>query len=256
MSVALHATVDGPADAPVVVLGSSLGTTGDLWQPQMAELTSRFRVVRYDHRGHGGSPVPPGSYRLEDLGGDVLALLDRLGIARAHQAGLSMGGMVAMWLAAHAPERVDRLALMCTSAQLGPPSQWVDRAAAVRAGGMPAITDMVLGRWLTPDFTANHAGVVAWVRRMFNATPPEGYAACCGVLEHMDLTGDLPSISAPTLVIAGADDPATPPEHAERIVAGIPEARLEIVPHAAHLASVEQPSTVGKLLVDFLGGGS
>jgi 3-oxoadipate enol-lactonase len=254
VSVALHYTVDGPAEAPVLVLGSSLGTTGEMWQPQLSMLADRFRVVRYDHRGHGGSPVPPGPYRIDDLGGDVLALLDHLGLARVHLAGLSMGGMVGMWLAAHAPERVDRLALLCTSALLGPPSTWVERAAAVRAGGMAAIADAVLARWFTPGFFAEHPGVVGWARRLLMSTPPEGYANCCAVIETMDLTGDLPAITAPTLVVAGADDPATPPSHAESIVDGIPDARLEIVPDSAHVASIEQPAVVGQLLVSFLGG--
>jgi len=255
MSVALHYTVDGPADAPLLVLGSSLGTTGEMWQPQLEALTEHFRVVRYDHRGHGGSPVPPDPYRIEDLGGDVLALLDHLELERVHLGGLSMGGMVAMWVAAHAPQRVDRLALLCTSALLGPPSMWVERATAVRDGGMNAIADAVLARWFTPGFTQRHAGVVAWARRMLTSVPPEGYANCCAVIETMDLTGDLPAITAPTLVIAGADDPATPPiPHGSTIVDGIAGARMEVVPDSAHIASIEQPAAVSRLLVEFLGG--
>jgi 3-oxoadipate enol-lactonase len=255
MSVALHYTVDGPAGAPVLVLGSSLGTTGEMWQPQIATLGEHFRVVRYDHRGHGGSPVPPGPYQMADLGGDVLALLDHLGVARAHLAGSSMGGMAAMWVAAHAPDRVDRLALLCTSALLGPPSMWVERASAVRDGGMAAIAEATVARWFTPGFARQHAGVVGWARRLLTSTPPEGYASCCAAIETMDLTGDLPAITAPTLVIAGADDPATPPvPHGSTIVDGIKDAQLEVVPDSAHMASIEKPDVVGQLLVKFLGG--
>ena len=255
MTVALHYRVDGAADRPILVLGSSLGTTGEIWQPQLPALTERFRVVRYDHRGHGGSPAPAGPYRIDQLGGDVLALLDRLEIARAHLAGLSLGGQVAMWLAAHAPQRVDRLALVCTAARFGTAQLWAERAATVRSEGTAAVADAVIGRWFTPDFAAGHAGVVAWARRLLTSTPAEAYAACCDALRDADLTAALPAITAPTLVIAGAADPAAPPEAAHRIAAGVPGARVAVVPDAAHLATVEQPDTVTRLLVDFLEGG-
>jgi 3-oxoadipate enol-lactonase len=136
VSEALEYTVDGPADAPVLVLGNSLGTSVAMWRPQLAALTERYRVVRYDHRGHGRSPVPPGRYQLDELGGDLLALLDRLDLNRVHLGGLSLGGMVAMWVAAHAAERVDRLALLCTSARLGPPELWQQRARTVTEQGI------------------------------------------------------------------------------------------------------------------------
>lgn len=251
MTVQLHYTLDGPPDAPVLVLGSCLGTTGAMWQPQMSALTSRFRVVRYDHRGHGKSPVPQGPYAIEDLGRDVLALLDSLGLARVHLGGLSLGGMVAMWVAASAPSRVDRLALLCTSAQLGPPSRWSSRAAEVQAGGMAAVADAVTARWFTPSFAASHQAVVGWARSMLLASPVAGYAACCAAIETMDLTPSLGAITAPTLVVAGSHDEATPPSHLSLIASAIPGARLEEVP-AAHLANVEQPALVGDLLLDFL----
>ncbi|HEX6683672.1 MAG TPA: 3-oxoadipate enol-lactonase [Candidatus Limnocylindrales bacterium] len=252
MTVPLHYTLDGPADAPVLVLGSSLGTAGAMWQPQMEALTARFRVLRYDHRGHGGSPVPPGPYTLADLGGDLLALLDILELREVRLGGLSLGGMVAMWVAANAPERVERLALLCTSAKLGPPSVWSDRIAGVRAGGVAAVADAVLERWFTPEFAARHAGVVAWARRMLVTTPEEGYVGCCAAIQHMDLVPDLARIGAPTLVIAGDRDPSTPPPHLEQIAAGIGGAKLEIVPDAAHLANVQQPETVNRLLLEWL----
>jgi 3-oxoadipate enol-lactonase len=255
VTVELEYTVDGPDDAPVLVLGSSLGTTMAMWEPQVPALAQRFRVVRYDHRGHGGSPVPPGTYRIDELGGDLLALLDALDLRRVHLGGLSLGGMVAMWAAAHAPERVDRLVLLCTSARLGPPEMWADRAAAVRAGGTASIADMMVGRWFTPDLAAVKPDVVAWGKGMITGTPDAGYAACCDAIQVMDLVPVLGKITAPTLVIAGADDPATPADpHAYRISAGIPDARVEVVPGAAHLANVEQPEVVTRLMLDFLGG--
>jgi 3-oxoadipate enol-lactonase len=252
--VSVHYTVDGPEDAPVLLLGSSLGTDGRMWTPQVPVLAQRFRLVRYDHRGHGRSPVPPGPYQLDDLGGDVLALLDHLGVARAHLGGLSLGGMVAMWLAINAPDRVRRLALVCTSARLGPPRMWADRAAAVRAGGLGAIAEAVIARWTTPEHARTQPDVVDGLRQMLLATPPEGYAAACHAIETMDLEGDLGRITAPTLVIAGLADEATPPAHAQRIVGLIPGARLALVAGAAHLANVTRPELVGNLLADFLSG--
>ena len=255
MSVTLWHTVDGPEDAPVLVLGNSLGTTVEMWEPQLPVLTKRFRVVRYDHRGHGGSPVPPGEYRLDELGADVLAMLDTLELERVHLGGLSLGGMVAMWVAAHAPERVDRLALLCTSAKLGPPEMWATRAETVRAQGTEAIADVIVGRWFTPGFAERLPEAILWARRLLTGISAEGYAGCCAAVQHMDLIPVLGDIAAPTLVIAGAEDPATPPDaHARWIAAGIPDARLEIVPDAAHLANVEQPDLVNHLLLHFLGG--
>ena len=251
MTVPLHYTLDGPPGAPVVVLGSSLGTNRGMWQPQMEALTASLRVLRYDHRGHGGSPVPPGPYSLAELGGDLLALLDILELPRVRLGGLSLGGMVAMWVAANAPERVESLALLCTSAQLGPPSMWRDRVSAVRQGGVAAIADAVLDRWFTPEFTARHAGVVGWARRMLVTTPDEGYVGCCAAIETMDLVPSLSTISAPALVIAGERDPATPPPHLEQIAAGIAGSRLEVLPDVAHLANVERPEAVNRLLLEF-----
>lgn len=254
-AVPLHHAVAGPPGAPVVVLGGSLGSTLAMWDPQVPGLAERFRLVRYDHRGHGGSPVPPGPYTVADLGADVLALLDRLGVERAHLVGLSLGGMVATWLAAHAPERVDRAALLCTSALLGPARLWADRAAAVRAAeDTGAVADAVVARWFTPAYAAREPDRVAAARAMIAATPPDGYAACCGAIERMDLTGDLSAVTAPTLVVAGAEDLAAPVPHAERLVAGIRGARLAVVPDAAHLANLEQPAAVTTLLLDHLTG--
>lgn len=251
-----HWAASGSTDAPLLVLGGSLGTTGAMWRPQLATLAARFRVVRYDHRGHGRSAVPPGPYRIDDLGGDLLELLDLVaGPDRpVHLAGLSLGGMVALWVAANAPDRVDRLALLCTAARLEPAEMWTGRAEAVRAGGTAAIVDAVSARWFTPAFAADNPAVVATYRTALADTPTEGYAGCCEAIAAMDLTGCLPSVRAETLVIAGADDPATPPAYARAIAAGIPSARVAVLSDAAHLANVEQPVLVGSLLVDFFSG--
>lgn len=246
--------IDGPDDAPVLVLSNSVGSDWQMWDGLVPALTTRFRVLRYNTRGHGESEVPPGPYTIADLAADLVGLLDELGVARAHLAGLSLGGMTGMWLAAHEPSRVDRLALLCTSALLGPAQMWVDRAALVRAEGTRVIADAGVRRWLTEEFIAEQPETVAWCRAMMVGTSAEGYAGCCEAIGAMDLRPDLPSITAPTMIIAGADDPATPPSHAEVIAAGIPGARLHVVAHAAHLATVEQPAIIAELLLRHFGG--
>ncbi|MEV6560410.1 3-oxoadipate enol-lactonase [Nocardia sp. NPDC051756] len=243
----------GPADGPPIVLSGSLGSDMRMWEPQVTALAEAgYRVVRYDHRGHGGSPVPSGPYSLADLGSDVLALLDRLQIRRAHFVGLSLGGMVGMWVGGHVPDRLRTLTLCCTSAELGPPSGWADRATLVRAQGTKAVAAAAVGRWFTPQWRAANPELTTGYAEMVAATPAEGYAACCAAIETMDIVTHLATISAPTLVIAGADDPATPPPHAERIVETIPLARLEIVSPAAHLANVEQPDAINDLILGHL----
>jgi 3-oxoadipate enol-lactonase len=249
----LHSEIAGPADAPVLVMGSSLGTSLEMWDPQLS-LAERLRLVRHDHRGHGRSPVPPEPYEIEDLGRDVVALLDALEIERASYCGLSIGGMVGMWLGANAPERIDRLVLMCTSAHLPPAEGWAERAANVReAGTVEVVADAVVARWLTPAYADEHPELVAELRAMLVATDPDGYAACCGAIERMDLRDQLARISAPTLVISGADDEATPPEHQQLIAGSIPGARLATVAPAAHLAAVERPAEVNALIAAHLG---
>jgi 3-oxoadipate enol-lactonase len=238
----------------VLLMGSSLGTTAAMWDPQLEALSARLRVLRFDHRGHGRSPVPAGPYTIEQLAGDVLALVDGLGIERFSYAGLSLGGMVGMWLAAHVPHRLDRLALVCTSAYLPPAEDWLGRAKAVRAGGTASIAEVVLARWFTPSFAKESPEVVARLAAGLADTPDEGYAACCEAVAVMDLRPILPRITAPVLVIAAADDPSTPPEHGALIAATAPGARLVVVPSAAHLASVEQADTVTTLLVQHFAG--
>jgi 3-oxoadipate enol-lactonase len=238
---------DPSSNAPAIVLSNSIGTDLSLWDAQVPVLNEHFRVLRYDQHGHGRSPAAQGPYDLQRLGTDVLGLLDRAGIERAHFAGVSLGGMSGMWLAEHAADRIDRLALVCTSARLDPDS-WQDRAALVRSQGMEPLVEATLDRWFTPAYPDR-----ARFGRMLRACDPAGYAGCCEAISTMDILDGLGTITAPTLVIAGRDDPATPPAHAERIAAAIPGARLEILPDAAHLANAEQAEAVNRLFVDHFG---
>ncbi|EHN10205.1 Beta-ketoadipate enol-lactone hydrolase [Patulibacter medicamentivorans] len=247
----LHHQVTGPPEAPVIVLSNSLGTDTRLWDLQVDALSERLRVVRYDHRGHGRSPVPRGPYALQDLSRDVLRLLDHLGVARASLCGVSLGGMVGIWLGAYAPERIERLVLCCTSAHLPPGDAWVERARAVRAAGSTAVVaDAVLARWLTADGLDEDPVRAAALRSMLVATPAEGYAGCCEAISRLDLRDALGRIVAPTLAIAGADDPATPPEHLRAIANGILGARLEVLEGAAHLANLERPDALTALVLE------
>jgi 3-oxoadipate enol-lactonase len=242
----------GPAGAPVVVLSCSLGTDRSMWDSQVPALTQRFRVLRYDLRGHGASPVPPGPYEIADLGSDLVALLDRLELESVNLVGVSIGGMLSLWTAAHHPERVERMVACCTSAYIDPTGSYRERALAVRADGMEPLADAALERWFTPAFRTAHPEVAAHMRSVLVSVPPEGYAGCCEALADMDLRGDLPAVQAPTLVIAGEDDPATPPEHGALIADGVPDARLEVVASARHLASIEQSARVNQLILRHL----
>ncbi len=247
----IHYRLDGPGDAPVLLLSNSLGTAMGMWDLQLSAFASRFRVLRYDSRGHGDSDAPAGPYTIERLGQDALDLLDALGIDRAHVCGVSKGGMVGMWLGTRAPDRVGRLALCNTSARMEPASAWDGRIRAVREGGMAAVTDAVLARWFTPAFREARADRVEPVRRMLLATPSEGYAACCAAIRDMDQRETIRAIRAPTLVVVGAHDPSTPPEHGRLVADRIPGARLVTLP-AAHLSNIEAASAYNEAVLDFL----
>lgn len=243
----LHHRFDGDPGAPVVVLAGSLGSTLAMWEPQLPALAQRFLVLRYDHPGHGGSPVPDAGVTIDDLGEAVVALLDELGLERVSFCGLSLGGMVGMWLASTAPERVDQLALCCTAPRFGPARRWQERADAVRARGMEAVAEAVLERWFTPGLRAP-----ARYREMLLATPAEGYARCCEAIRDADLRPHLSAIEASTLVVVGARDPAVS-EDDTRLLAGIRGARV-VALEAAHLANVEQPSAFADALLEHLAG--
>ncbi len=238
----------GPEDAPVVLLGSSLGATHEMWAPQLGVLAERFRVVAFDHRGHGGSEVPPGPYTIEDLGGDVIELLDTLGVDQASYVGISLGGAVGLWLAENAPERFHRFALLCPPAYPAAGAQmWTDRAATVRAEGTQAITEATLGRWFLPDFTD-----IEPLRQQLLDTPDEGYAACCEALGSMDLRDKLADITAPVLLVTAEQDASIPPETVIPLASAIPGAHLEIIENAAHLVTYSHPEIINPLLLAHL----
>lgn len=241
---------DGPADAPILILSNSLGTDHTMWDRQMPTFTRHFRVLRYDSRGHGASVVLPGPYTIEMLGQDALALCNALDIRAAHFCGLSMGGMVGMWLAAHAPERIDRLALCNTSARMGPPRLWDARIASVRQWGMESIIAAVLERWFTPSFFEREPEVVARMRQRLALTPAEGYVACCEAIRDMDMRTSLSRIRAKTLVVAGSLDAASPPANGRFLAETIPDGHyLEFL--AAHIANVEVGQPFSDALVRF-----
>jgi 3-oxoadipate enol-lactonase len=255
VSVEAEYTLEGPDDAPVVVFSNSLGTTGVMWDAQAAALSERFRVLRYNARGHGGTPAPPGPYAIGDLAGDLLELLDRLELESVSFCGLSIGGMTGMWLGAHAPERIDRLAICCTGLQLPTAEMWTERAALVRREGMGAVVDATIERWFTPGFPERSPEVVARIRESFLTTDPEGYAGCCEALAEFDMRGRLGGVGAPTLVIAGEDDPVGTPERAAAIGDEIEDSRVVVLPEARHLAAVEQAGAVTRELEQLLSVG-
>jgi 3-oxoadipate enol-lactonase / 4-carboxymuconolactone decarboxylase len=248
---------DGPPDAPVLVLLNSIGTTTEMWTPCLAPLVEQFRVIRVDTRGHGASAASPPGTRctIADLGADLVAVLDDLRVERVHVAGVSLGAMTAMWLAIHQPARVARLALLCTAAYLPTGASYLERAAAVRARGMPAVADVPGRVWVTSALAERDPTLVAGLQAMLAGVDAETYAQCCEALAGLDLRADLGRIAAPTLVACGSADTATPPALAEALVAAIPGARLERL-DAAHLAPVEQPGAVAHLLLEHFGGGA
>ena len=248
----LHHRLDGPAEAPVIALPSSLGTTTELWDANAGAWMETFRVLRYDQRGHGGSEVPRGPYSIDDLGRDFIALLDELGLERVFFCGLSLGGATGMWVGAHAPERIENLVLACTSARFGDPGQWVARAASARTAGVESIADRVIARWFTPEFAEERPDVVSQFRSVLVSTPREGYAGCCEALAGWDFRGHLTRVRRPTLVVAGVNDGATPLAHSRLLAERIPRAKLVVLPRAAHLANVEQNDAFSSLVAEHL----
>ena len=246
--------VDGDAASPALILGNSLGTTLEMWEPQVAAFAARFRLIRYDTRGHGGSPVTPGPYGFEDLGQDVLAVLDALDVERAAFCGISMGGHTGLWLGIHAGRRFNAITVCNSAARIGTEQAWNERAAMVRAGGaagMRALADSAPGRWFTDGFAQAHPAVVRRAQGWIAGIDPEGYAACCEALAASDLRGGLGRIATPTLLLAGAFDPVTTVADAEAMQAGIAGSQLAVVP-ASHLSNLEAPQAFGQTVLDFL----
>jgi 3-oxoadipate enol-lactonase len=249
--VRTHYLWDGPEDAPVVVLSNSLGSDLSMWDAQVPLLAKDFRVLRYDTRGHGQSSVPPGPYTIEQLGGDLLGLLDGLGLERVSFCGLSMGGVIGMWLGTHAPLRIYKLLLCNTGAKIGTDDMWSSRIAQLSAAGMPAIVEMTLDRWFTPAFRASHPDEIEAVRRMIQNTPLEGYIANCEALRTADLRDAIASIHNPTLVIVGEHDPATPPELGQFIADEIPFS-LYVELDSAHMSAIEAADAFAETARSFL----
>jgi 3-oxoadipate enol-lactonase len=248
----LWVEVEGPQRAPALVLSNSLGTDLHMWDAQAASFAQRFRLVRYDRRGHGKSGVSSGPYTMERLGRDALAIADGLCLAKFDWCGLSMGGMEGMWLAANAPARIDRLILSNTSCYYPDKRYWDERIAAVAAsGGLGSLADRILGLWFSQEFRARAPAAVAPLQAMLAATQVEGYIACCAAIRDMDHRDLLPRITAPTLVIAGREDQATPVAAAQFIHSRIPGAALTIL-EAAHISNVEQPTLYADAVLRFL----
>jgi len=246
--------VDGAESADTLVLINSLGTDLRLWEPQMAELTQHFRVVRYDCRGHGESDVAPGPTSIDRLGADLVALLDCLNVERAHLCGLSLGGFIALWAASYHRERVGRAVCANTAARIGTTESWDDRMRAVRAGGMSAISEAVVGRFLGAPFRAAHPDVTRRITDMVEATPPAGYLAACAALRDADLHTVVSRIRAPSLILAGELDQSTPLHQSEELHTAIAGSELVVLPGAAHLTNVEQAEEFTRVVTNFLRG--
>lgn len=248
-----HYELDGPADAPVLVLSNSLGTDLSMWEPQLPAFTHHFRVLRYDTRGHGGSAVTPGPYTIEQLARDVPALLDALGVERASFCGLSMGGAIGTWLATHAADRFEKVVVCNTAARFGTPEVWNARIDAVRKGGTAAIAQGVIERWFTEGFRARNPKIVETIRRTLLNTLAPGYIACCEAVRDVDQRESLAGVSLPTLVIAGTRDPSTPPADGRFLAERIPGARY-VELDTAHLSNLEAPEAFSEAVVSFLRG--
>lgn len=241
-------------EGPWLMLSHSLGTDLSMWDEQMAVLTPRFRVLRFDTRGHGGSSAPPGAYDFPMLSADVLGLMDALEIDKTHFVGISMGGMIAQHVAFAAAERIDRLVLVSTTSRYPPEAKaiWRQRIEDVGRHGIEPLVAPTLERWFTPPFRAARPNVMARIAALIRATPVAGYIGCCHAISSLALSAELSRLSSPTLVVAGADDSGTPPAMGQEIAAAIPGARIELLADASHLCCIEQPAGFNRLLLDFL----
>jgi 3-oxoadipate enol-lactonase len=247
----LNVEVEGRDDAPVLMLSNSLGTDLHMWDPQMPEFTRHFRVVRYDRRGHGKSGVSKGPYSFERFGRDILAIIDALKIKKMNWCGLSMGGMDGQWLGANAADRIERLVLANTNFYYADKTPWADRIKFVHEKGLAAFVDTNMERWFTKGFRERAPQEIDRMKQMFLASNRDGYAACVEAIRDMDFRASNLGIATPTLVIVGAQDPATPPSYGEEIARQIKGAKLVSL-DAAHISNVEQPAAFSKAVLDFL----
>lgn len=252
--VHVNCQLSGPEDAPLVVLSHSLGSSGIMWEQQVRELVERYRVLRYDTRGHGGSDAPAGPYSLDMLGDDVVAMLDVLDIERGHWVGISMGGMIGQNLALRHPERLASLVLCDTTSRVPEQarSMWDERIATAERSGLGPLCEETLERWFTPPFLAADGPEIRSIREQFLATPTSGYVGCCQAIRELDYTDRLGGISLPVQLIVGAEDPSTPPDASRVIQAQISGAALTLVDNAYHLCNVEQPAAFNRALLGFL----
>ncbi len=247
----IHYALEGQSGAPVLVFSNSLGANYSMWNPQAAEFRKKFRILRYDTRGHGQSSPTPGPYSIEQLAKDVIALLDSLDLGRVHFCGLSMGGMIGMWLAANAPQRLERLVLSNTGAKIGTVETWKARIEAVQKNGMASVAPAIIERWFTPAFRQKAPETMASILKMIEEANPDGYAACCAAIRDFDCREQLGNIRASTLVFAGAHDPATPPADGRFIAQKIPGTRY-VELNAAHISNIEAQDQFNKELMAFL----
>lgn len=247
----INVEIEGKADAPVLMLSNSLGANLHMWDEQAKALSKHFRIVRYDQRGHGKSGTPDGIYSIERLGRDVLAILNSLELPRVHFCGLSMGGMTGMWIARFAPERFDKLVIANSAPKSQTPDSWNARIRAVRAGGIAAIADAVLGIWFTKQFREREPQTIARMREMMVANDAQGYCACAAAVRDMDQRWAIADIKLPTLIIAGRHDNGTPLSASEFMASRIAGSKLTVL-EAAHISNVEQPALFTAALEEFL----
>lgn len=251
-TVQLHHDRQGPSDAPAVFLGGSLGTTLAMWDGLAERLAGRYQVIRFDTRGHGASPAPAGPYTMSELASDVVGLADELGLRRFSYVGLSLGGGIGQAVAVEHPERVASLVLCCTAPVFGDAATWRERSLRVTAEGMGWLVDATRERWFTPEFLKSDPKAADRILDMLASTSPVGYAACCDALAAYDLSGRLTEITAPTRVIAAAQDPVTPPEVTSKLAEGIPGADHVVVDDAAHIVNIAQPEAFGTAVEEHL----
>jgi 3-oxoadipate enol-lactonase len=248
---AFHVQIDGPDEAPALLLSNSLSSDLTMWDDQVAVWSRRFRVIRYDQRGHGRSVVSGGPYSMDQLGRDAVGVLDALGVQKAHWCGLSLGGMVGMWMLTHAPERIERAVLANTAAYMGPTELWNGRIETARRGGMEALVEPTIERWFPEHFRKSAPGTMERMRAMILRTPVAGYQGCCAAIRDMDQRESVRRISRPVLVIIGARDPATKPADGELIASSIANAR-KLTLDTAHISNIEQPEAFASAVFDFL----
>ncbi|PYT79510.1 MAG: 3-oxoadipate enol-lactonase [Acidobacteria bacterium] len=247
----IHYALAGLPGKPALILSNSLGTDFSMWDQQMGEFAKTLRIVRSDTRGHGKSSVAPGPYSIENLAKDVLALADSLKLERFHFCGLSMGGMIGMWLAANAPQRLGKLVLASTAAKIGNAETWNARIETVRKQGMKPIAAATMERWFTPAFRAKNPSIVASIQRMVESIHPEGYVSCCAAVRAFDFREQLGGVNTPTLVISGMHDPSTTPADGHSLADHIPRARY-VELDGAHLCNIEDADHFTKEVSSFL----